>query len=78
MVFPSVRGIASCARSDNPARSSALRKLIHESLLCNHLHAMAKNATKQRYSEPLINAAVIMMFLLPGNIDNPYSPEVMS
>jgi hypothetical protein len=39
---------------------------------------MAKTPTKQTYSEPLINKAVIMMFLLPGNIANPDSPEVMS
>lgn len=39
---------------------------------------MAKNPTEQTYSEPLINMAVIMMFLLPGHIYNPYSPEVMS
>ena len=65
-------------RSHNPALSSAWPNLIHESLLCIHPHARAKTPTKQTYSEPLNNAAVIMMFLLPGNIYNPYSPEVMS
>jgi len=39
---------------------------------------MAKAPTEQTYSEPLNNAAEIMMFLLSGNFNNPYSPEVMS
>jgi hypothetical protein len=60
------------------ALSTAMPNLIHESFLCSQRHAMAKTPTKQTYSEPLINKAVIMMFLLPGNIANPDSPEVMS
>jgi hypothetical protein len=39
---------------------------------------MAKIPTEQTYSEPLINQAAIMLFLLPENIYDPYSPEVMS
>jgi len=58
--------------------SSAQPNLIQESLLCNHPHAMAKIPTEQTYSEPLINQAAIMLFLLPENIYDPYSPDVMS
>jgi len=39
---------------------------------------MAKTPSKQTYSEPLINIAVIMLFLLPENIYDPYSLKVMS
>ena len=38
---------------------------------------MAKSPSEQTYSKPLINVAVIMVFLLPGNIYNPHLPEVM-
>jgi hypothetical protein len=39
---------------------------------------MAKTATEQMYSGPLNNAAAIMMFLLSGNFNDPYLPEVVS
>jgi hypothetical protein len=37
---------------------------------------MAKSPSEETYSKPLINVAVIMVFLLPGNIYNPHLPEV--
>jgi hypothetical protein len=54
--------------SDNP-----YSPFNYESLLCSHPHAMANTPIKETYSTPLINIAVLMMFLLP---ENPY--KVMS
>jgi hypothetical protein len=54
--------------SDNP-----YSLLNYESLLCSHPRAMANTPIKETYSTPLINIAVLMKFLLPGN---PY--KVMS
>ena len=48
--------------SDNP-----YSPLNYESLLCNHPQAMANTPIKETYSMPLINIAVLMKFLLPGN-----------
>jgi len=44
---------------------------------------MVKTPIKQKikippYSKASMNVTAIMVFLLPGNIYNPYSPEVMS
>jgi hypothetical protein len=35
--------------------------------LCNHPHAIARTPIKEAYSAPLINIAVLMVFLLPEN-----------
>jgi hypothetical protein len=45
--------------------------LNYESLLCNHPHAIANTPSKERYSTPLINIAVLITFLLSGNPSNP-------
>lgn len=58
---------------DNPHLS-----LTYESLLCNHPHAIAKIPINEAYSIPLINIAILMMFLLPGNVYGSSSPEVVS
>jgi hypothetical protein len=36
--------------------------------LCNHPHAIAKTPIKETYIAPLINIAVLMVFLLPENV----------
>ena len=52
--------------------------LNYESLLCNHPHAMANTPIKETYITPLINIAVLIKFLLPGNPYSSSSSGVMS
>jgi len=43
-----------------------------ESFICNHPHAIARTPTKEAYSTPFINIAVLMVFLLPENFILPF------
>ena len=48
-------------------RDNPYSALDYESLLCSHPHAMANTPIKETYITPLINIAVLIKFLLPGN-----------
>jgi hypothetical protein len=43
-----------------------------ESPLCNHPHAIPRTPTKETYSAPLINIAVLIVFLLPESFILPF------